>query len=116
MPKIVRLAPNLDYKPSTPEEKATFAAVKARGKFDVSWVTAMENIKNSGGMLAVDYVEPVAVPEPGPRRLEDMDGDELKVMMLSLGLKTDKKKLKRDDVIRLIRTRMDEIEIDDDAE
>lgn len=116
MPKMVRLAPNLDYVPAAPEDKAAFDATKRRGKFEVSYVTAMENIRNSKGMLTVDYVEPNAAPDPGPRRLEDMDGDELKVMMLSLGLKTDKKKLKRDDVIRLIRSRMDEIEIDDDAE
>lgn len=115
MPKMVRLAPNLDYVPEAAEDKKTFEAVKKRGKIEVSWVTAMENIKNSGGMLTVDYVEPVAAPEPGPRRLEDMDSDELKVMLLSLGIKT-QKKMKRDDVIRLIRSRMDEIEIDDDAE
>lgn len=113
MPKVVKLAPNPDYKAETAEDKATFEAVKKRGKFDVSYVTAMENIRNSKGMLTVDYIEPEAAPVPGPRRLEDMDMDELKVMMLSLGIKTEKK-MKRADVIGLIRSRMDEVEIEDE--
>lgn len=112
MPKMVRLAANPDFKPETDEDKAAYAAAKKKGPFEVAYVTAIENIRNSRGMLHLHYVEPVEAAPPGPRRLEDMDLDELKVMMLSLGIKSEKK-MKRDDVVRLIRSKMTEIEIEE---
>lgn len=112
MPKMVKLAPNPDYRPTTDDDKEMFAQVKKRGSMEVSFVTAQENLRNSKGMLAMVVEEAREAAQPGPRRLEDMDGDELKIVMASLGIKTDKR-MKRDDVIRLCRARMDEIVIED---
>mgnify|MGYP003558917169 CR=1 FL=1 len=84
-------------------------------RLNVASFTARENVKNSKGMLTFYAPEPVAAAAPAPRRLEDMDMDELKLSMLSLGIKT-QKKMKRDDVIRLIRDRMSEVEIVDDED
>lgn len=115
MPKLVRLAASQTYVPETDEDKKVFDAIKKRGVMEMSYVTARENVKNSKGMLTFYAPEPVAAAAPGPRRLEDMDMDELKLSMLSLGIKT-QKKMKRDDVIRLIRDRMSEVEIVDDED
>ncbi len=52
---------------------------------------------------------------PGPRALEDVSSEELKVMLVTLGIKT-QKQMKRDDIIGLIRRKLAEIEVDDASE
>lgn len=109
MPKMVKLAANPAFKPATDEDKAALAAVKAKGAVEYDYVTAMENVANSRGLLVVvpDVAETQAM---APRRLEDMSLEELKIMMLSLGIKTEKQ-MRRADVERLVRSRMAEIDI-----
>jgi len=102
MPKLV-----------TEETKAAFEAAKKKGPLVMDYVTAMENIQNSGGMYAIVPEGPVAPAAMAPRSLDDMDLTELKVMMLSLGVKTEKQ-MKKTDVVRLIKAKMAEIDIVED--
>lgn len=114
MPAMVKLAANPNYKATTQEDDLVYKEIKKKGAVLVDYVTAMENVANSRGMYAV-------VPESGqpqkaePRRIEDMTGEELKVTMLSLGIKTEKQ-MKRVDVIRLIQSKLAEIDIVDGGE
>ena len=112
MPVMVKLAANPAYKP-TDATKADYALVKKQGEQSVDYVTAMENIQNSSGMYAIVPESPVAPSPMAPRALDDMDLSELKVMMLSLGVKTEKQ-MKKSDVIRLIKSKMEEIDIVED--
>lgn len=118
MPRMLKIGPNDNFKLSkdaSPDEKAAWAKIKAERPKLVSYVSAMEAIRNSGNMYRTiidDYPEPT---EPGPRRLEDYTLDELKVMLISLGIKTEKQ-MKRDDVIGLIRRKLDEVEISDEGD
>ena len=112
MPQMVKLAANKAYNP-TNETKDAFALAKKQGEVLVDYVTAMENIQNSGGMYAIVPEGPVAPAPMAPRSLDDMDLTELKVMMLSLGVKTEKQ-MKKTDVVRLIKAKMAEIDIVED--
>lgn len=114
MPTMVTLAANPAYKP-TEETKSVFADIKKKGPFSVDYVTAMENMTNSGGMYAIVASETDQPVKAEPRRIEDMTSDELKVVMLSLGIKTEKQ-MKRADVVRLVQSKMAEIDIVDDGE
>lgn len=111
MPKMVTMVPNPDYKPSTAAEKAAFDKAQP---FVVSFIQAMENIQLSKGMYMIQP-EAAKTVAPGPRALEDMSSEELKVMLVSLGIKT-QKQMKRDDIIGLIRRKLAEIEVDDASE
>lgn len=111
MPKMVKLAANPAFKPSE-SQKAAYDAAKKAGPVDMDYVTAMENIQLSEGMYAILPEEP-GTPATAPRRLEDMDLTELKVLMLQLGIKTEKQ-MKKSDVISLVRRKMDEISISED--
>ncbi|GGE29935.1 hypothetical protein GCM10011360_17490 [Primorskyibacter flagellatus] len=46
--------------------------------------------------------------------LDEMDGDELKILMLKLGIRTQKKRMKRDDVVMLIKRELEKLVIEDD--
>jgi hypothetical protein len=113
MPEMVKVDVNPEYRPSV-GEKAAFEAAKKAGIVEMPYVTAMENIVHSNGMYRLaTVIEPDAAAKP--RRLDEMPNDELKLMMLNLGIKTDKQ-MKRSDIIRLIQTRLDAVEVlDDDA-
>lgn len=116
MPKMVKVGPNDLYKlpaDATPEMKAAWASIQKSRPVDLDYVTAMENIQHSGNMYRLIMDEPGTM-DPGPRRLEDYSMEELKVMMLQVGVQT-QKQMKRADVIRLIRAKLDEVEIEDDA-
>lgn len=112
MPQMVKLAANKAFK-TTRETEADYALAKKQGEVLVDYVTAMENIQNSGGMYAIVPEGPVAPSPMAPRSLDDMDLTELKVMMLSLGIKTEKQ-MKKADVVRLIKAKMEEIDIVED--
>jgi len=112
MPATMKIGPNPGYTP-TNEDKAVYDEVVRRGVIELDTATAMENIVNAKGLYVV--IEQEAEPNTvAPRRLEDMTLDELKIMMLSLGIKTEKQ-MKRTDVERLIRSRMAEIDIVEDG-
>lgn len=108
MPKMVTIdaSPLFDKK-----SDRDYVLIKKAGPKTVSYQTAIENIRLSGGRFAI-------VPEDKkPTRinteLSDMSPNDLKVMMLSLGIKTEKK-MKRSDVISLIKKKMDEVDIFDE--
>ena len=109
MPKMVKLAANPAFKPENDDDKAILKAVKAKGAVEYDYVTAMENMANGRGLYVIVPDEP-EVATTAPRRLEDMSLEELKVMMLSLGIKTEKQ-MRRSDVERLVRAKMAEIDI-----
>jgi len=107
MPKMVKLELNPAYKPKDGDD---MKAVKKRlaAMRPVSYVTALENIRNSGGMLRIASSEPRVEPK---MQLEDMPTDQLKVMMLSAGATPSKKMMSRDEIIKVIRTKMDAFEV-----
>jgi hypothetical protein len=109
MPKMVEIGLNKLFKAETDADKKAVEAAKRAGSITVPYVTALENIKLSRGLYAL--VENVATaPQPGPRALEDMDYEELKLMMLTAGV-TPQKVMKREDIIKSIRSKLAAIEI-----
>jgi hypothetical protein len=112
MPNMVKLAASPSFKSDNPVAVAAWKAAKANGPLDVDYVTAIENVRLSGGIYMI-VPEAPQTPVPGPRNLEDMSIDELKIMMLSLGVRSEKKMLKTD-IVRLVRAKMGEIEIVDE--
>lgn len=112
MPKLVKIEVNPEFKAQTAQEKAALEAAKKSGQIEVSFATAMENIRQSGGLYrVVPTIQPEAAAKP--RRLDEMPNDELKLMMLNLGIKTEKQ-MKRADIISLIQTRLDAVEVLED--
>lgn len=114
MPLMVKIAVNPSFKAEDAEAKAVLKAALAKGPIECDYVTAMENIKNSNGLYALVQEEATA-SAPGPRLLEDMSSDELKVMMLTAGI-TPQKQMKRAEIIKAIRLKLDAVQIVDEAE
>lgn len=114
MPDMVQIAFDPAFKPDTKEDKEAVEAAKKAGPKTVSRVTAVEAIRNSRGLYRIVAAEPeaTAITEV---RLEDRSSDELKVMMLSLGI-TPRKQMKRTEIITLIQSRLDAVEIVGDDE
>lgn len=112
MPTMVKLAAAKGFKPSDPMQAAAYAEAKKAGPKDYDYVTAMENIRNSGGMYEILSEQP-QVEAPIPRSVDDMSNDELKLAMVSLGIKTEKR-MKRTDMILLVKSRMMEIDVEVD--
>ena len=114
MPKMVKISVNPKFEAKTPSAKAAVEAAKKAGVLDVALPTARENIAASGGLYMI--LPDVTAPAPaGPRALEDMGDDELKAMMLTAGI-TPQKRMKRSEIIKDLRLKMDAIQIDDDDE
>lgn len=114
MPLTVAIRANPDFKGKTDAEKAAYAAIKAKGELTVDYATAMENIANSGGMYAIKPEE--AAPQAvgiAPVDLDGMPTEQLKVMMLTLGI-TPQKQMKRGEIVRAIRLKLDDIEVVED--
>lgn len=118
MPKTIMVGPNDNFRlppTATPEQKAAWEKIKGERPRMLPYVTAMENITRSGNMYRTIVEDPMEPMAPGPRLLDDYGMDELKVMLVSLGIKTEKQ-MKKADVLRLIRSRLDEVEIVDDED
>lgn len=116
MPKMVKIGPNPDWRAAGQPAGAAevMKAIKDAGPIEVPYLTALENIKTSGGMYRVlPESEPVKVKVDTD--LNDLSSQELKVMMLNLGVKTSKQ-MKRSEVIAVIEKKLDEVEIADDEE
>lgn len=113
MPKLVTIQPNPDYDKKQDQE---YQAIKKRGALTVPYQTALENIRLSQGRFSI-APEKKDKPARINVELEEMSMDDLKVMMLSLGIKT-QKTMKKSEVITSIRTKMSAFEIveDDDEE
>ena len=113
MPAMVTLAANPMFVPKNEDEAAHFSAAKKQGKMLLDWTTAIENVRNSGGMYRI-------VPEPEPGKaaiptLEDMTVSQLRDAAIMQGIKIEKQ-MKRADLIRLLRSRQAEILDDDEDE
>lgn len=109
MPMMVNIVANPAFKP-TAEQRAVFAEIKTKGAVEVSYQVALDNVLLSGGMYKIEEAAP---PPSTVRNLEDMDTQELKLMMLQLGVATEKQ-MKRDEVIKMIRIKLDQVEITDE--
>lgn len=112
MPKMVKLAATKGFKPANDQEKQDYEAIKRLGIRDYDYVTAMENVANSGGMFEIVPDQP-PVESVAPRSVDSMSNDELKLAMVSLGIKTEKR-MKRTDMILLVKSRMMEIDVEVD--
>jgi hypothetical protein len=109
----VTLIPNPDFKPETEAQKAAFVAAKKAGPVErVPMVTAVENIKLSGGMYMIK-ADVAPAPSVATMDLDSMATEELKLMMLRVGV-TPQKQMKRPEVIKAIRLKLEEIDIADD--
>ncbi len=110
MPDMVDIEVNPDFKSGdSAVDKAQFAAAKKAGKISVALSTAVENIALSGGMYRIVPAIPNEVAA-GPRKLSDMPVAELKILMLNLGIKTEKQ-MTRAQIEGLIQSRLDAIEV-----
>lgn len=108
----VTLIVDPNFKAESDEQKAALAAAKARGPLErVSMVTARENIRLSGGLYKI---KPEATAEVAPvLDLDAMSNDELKMMMLRIGVNP-QKQMKRAEVIKAIRLKMEAVTITED--
>lgn len=113
----VTLIPNPNFEPSTKEQKEVFEGVKKRGPLErVAYVVAIDNIRLSGGMYMIkpEGAPEASVPTQG-MSLEDMSNDDLKIMMLKVGV-VPQKQMKRPEVIKAIRLKLAEVEITEEAD
>ena len=126
--KMVNVGPNPNYKlpakkdKATPEEAAAWSntnanwtKIKAERPKLLPYVSAMDNMRNSGGMYAI---LPDAVPEASVgsvRMPEDMTADELKITALQLGVDLSKP-MKKSDLVKVVRKAMDAVTLLEDDE
>lgn len=112
MPKLVTIHANPDYEQKNDKD---YLAIKKAGPKVVWYQTALENIRLSEGRFQIQPEQTQKAARINTD-LEDMDVNDLKVMMLSLGIKT-QKTMKKSDVIKSIRGKLEGVEIvEDDAE
>lgn len=109
MPKLVTIHANPDFEN---KKDADYQAIKKAGPKVVWYQTALENIRLSEGRFQIQPEQTKKAARINTD-LADMSLDDLKVMMLSLGSKTEKI-MKKADVIALIRTKLAGVEIVDD--
>jgi hypothetical protein len=117
MAKIVRIGPNPNFRPSK-DQAADWALIKGQAPKQMTYVSAMENVKLSGGMYAI-----LPDPQTGPsigmaiRMPEEMTRDELTLTALQLGIDMTRKQMKKAELIKAVRLKMDAVVLlDDDDE
>lgn len=127
--KMVRVGPNPNYKlpalkaNASQEDKdawnalkASWAAVKDSRVLTLPHVTAMENIRLSGGMYAILVEAGPEKSSPGVRMPEEMTADELKLTALQLGVDVSKP-MKKSDLVKAVRIGMDKVMLlEDDSD
>jgi hypothetical protein len=112
MPRYVNVGANPNFKPENAAEKAAFEELKKRPVMSVTVVTAMENTRiNPMYAILADVAAPTA---PAVRSLEDMQNEELKILALQAGVDMSKKQMKKAEIIKAIRLKLDSVEIADD--
>lgn len=121
MPAMLTIRPNEEWTPpkgaKAAEKKAldeAFKAIQAAGKKEVSAVTAYEAIRLSKGMYELEPQEAAPAASAPVADLESMPIEQLKLMMLQLGVNPTKKQMKRSEIIAMIRRGLDEFEIEED--
>lgn len=121
MPKMVKIGPAKGYHPPKGDTQAAseWEKVKARGVLEVDYVNANEALQYGKGMY---QILPEAAPEtaptasPGVRLPEQMTRDELVLTALQLGIDLSKKQMKKDELVKAVRLKLDEVQLlaDDD--
>jgi hypothetical protein len=109
MPKTVTIELDPSWKAKTEEEKAAAARAKP---IQVSYVSAQEAVRNSGGMYRIKPEG--AAPLPAAPSLQELPLEELKRMYVALGGRVSDKPLKRSEIITFITQKMDALEVVED--
>lgn len=107
MPKQVSIRPTKGFKS---DDKDLMALHKTLKPMTTTYQTALENVRNSKGAYEIAPETPAASAAPKAPALEDMPLDDLKVLMLQVGVKTEKQ-MTREQVIGLIRKKLSDVEI-----
>ena len=110
MPKQVKVIKNPQYQPKSKADEKVFESLE---EMTLPYVQARENVRAMSGKLVFAEEQPEA--EAAVRRLEDMGADELKIHMLTLGIKPTKTRMDRSEMVTIIRKRLDEIEVVEDG-
>jgi hypothetical protein len=85
MPKMV----HIELDPAYKRDATATAAAKKEGRLLVTYQTALENVRLSGGLYRIAPDEnPVVAPKV--QAIEDMDRSSLLALAVSLGMKTEK--------------------------
>lgn len=116
MAKIVRIGPTPNFKPSK-EQVDTWAKIKGENPKSLPYVSAMENVKLSGGMYSL-LPDAAEGPAPGVaiRMPEEMSRDELTLTALQLGVDMSRKQMKKAEIIAAVRQKMDAVVLLDDED
>lgn len=114
MPKMVTVIPNKHFvfqgdAAQKAAQKKIFDALKPH---KVSYIQARENLRAMKGMLLIEEDDPKP-SDPGFTPLQDRSIAELKVMMASMGVKTEKQ-MTKSEIVALITKKLDDIEVTDD--
>lgn len=117
--KMVNVGPNPNFKPAKGEE-GVWAKIKEERPKRLSYVTAMDNIRNSGGMYAILPEAAPAASVSAIQMPEEMSDAALKLTALQLGIDLSKKNLKRSELVKAVHLAMDAVQFaaedEDDAE
>jgi hypothetical protein len=122
MPLKTFIEPNPNYKPKSPEDKAVYDAIvklhKERGAIATDTGAIVEIVFNSGNMYREKVEAPpvteatIKVPE-----LNDLTVAVLKQMALLQGINVNhKQRMTKDELVRLLQSKLDAIDIVDDTE
>lgn len=114
MPSTAVIEANPAFKPATPEDEAAWKAAKAKGPMEVDAVTAYENVRLSRGLYRVQPPKPQGDIQVKNQSLESMTAMDLMEMATKLGITIRKQKMKKDDLIFIIRERLGQIEVVDE--
>lgn len=115
MPLVVKVVPDPDWKPegTEAEKSAQMAIYKGLKPLEMAYTQAVENVQaHKGRLKIVKKEDEKAAPAMVP--LEDRSLQDLKEMMLSLGVKTEKQ-MTRSQVIQVIRKKLDAVEVVEDG-
>lgn len=113
--KMVRVGPAPGFKPA-PAQAETWAKIKGEQPKTLAYVTAMENVKLSGGMYAILPDEGAQTVAVGVRMPEDMTRDELVLTALQLGVDMSKKQMKKAELAKAVRLAMEKVALLEDDE
>lgn len=114
MPTMVKIEANPGFKPATPEEEAAFKTAKAKGAIELAAVVAYDNVRLSRGMYRVVPEKPQGDIQVKNQSLESMTAMDLMEMATKLGITIRKQKMKKEDLIFIIRERLGQIEVVDE--
>lgn len=115
MPKTVTIEVDPAFTaPKSGQGKAAYDSAKAKGPLQVSFVSAQEAVRNSGGMYRIKPEGAAPMPQATP--LQSRSLGELKELYFAMGGKVSEKPLKRSELISFISAKMDAFEVVEDDE